>query len=500
MGLLKPVSARSSRPSIEPTKDTADQPRANGPDVSPAQMPRLRDAGSVRPVRRRRNDMIVDAPRPRPQPHAQPAPEVRKREGFVPLPPASIADAGLDPGVVEALILKYLFGAGSATGAAVAQELSMPAKPIMENLANLKQQQIVVHVGASKIGDFTYTLTDAGRDRAARFMLESMYVGAAPVPVEAYVASVRAQTIANHHPHEDQLKHAFSDLLISPQMFRTLGPAINSGRGMFLYGYPGNGKTSIAERITKCFGDEVWIPKCVIVDGLIIKLFDAQVHEPVLGRKSGILKTDAIDERWVKIKRPTIVAGGELTMDALEVQYNTTSKTCEAPMQMKSNTGTLVIDDFGRQRMKPIELLNRWIVPLEKRLDYLALPNGKKIQIPFDQLIIFATNLEPRELCDDAFLRRIPYKINVQDPTEAEYRKLFELIGPGMGFTLNAEAHAAIDYLIEKHYKGTNRPFRCCQPRDLLLQVRNNCLYRGEQLRLTPELFDYATSVYFTIM
>jgi predicted ATPase with chaperone activity len=283
-------------------------------------------------------------------------------------------------------------------------------------------------------------------------------------------------------------------------MFQILGPAINSGRGMFLYGYPGNGKTSIAERITRCFGDEIWIPRCLIVDGMIIKLYDPANHDAIGVKKHSIIKQDLVDERWIKIKRPTIVVGGELTMDALEVQYNPTSKTCEAPVQLKSNCGTLVIDDFGRQRMKPIELLNRWIVPLEKRYDFLALPNGKKLRVPFDQLIIFSTNLEPKDLCDDAFLRRIPYKINVPNPTEEEFRKLFDFVAPKMGFTLHKPFYDALDYLIETHYTSKSRPFRCCQPRDLLLQVRNRCLYLGEPLNVSPHLYDYAASVYFTIM
>lgn len=420
--------------------------------------------------------------------------------GFVPRPHKSFKDAGLDIGVVESLMLKYLMGVGSAAGAAIAAELCLPNKPVMEHLADLKQQRIVVHAGAATAGDFTYTLTDAGRDRARRFMLESLYIGPAPVPIDAYIASIEAQTIANLHPREEDLRRAFSDLLISQDMFDTLGPAINSGRGMFLYGSPGNGKTSIAERITACFGDDIWIPKCVICDGLIIKLFDPTCHQVSVRKQTALLRTDAVDDRWIKIRRPTIVVGGELTMDALEVRFNTISRVCEAPTQMKSNCGTLVIDDFGRQRMEPIELLNRWIVPLEKRFDYLSLPNGKTIRVPFDQLIIFATNLAPRDLCDDAFLRRVPYKINVLDPTEAEFRKLFELVAPGLGFTLDDAAVKAIDYLIETHYRPCERPFRCCQPRDLLLQVRNRCLYGGEDLRITPELFDFAVSVYFTIM
>lgn len=423
-----------------------------------------------------------------------------KREAFVPKPPTTFEEAGLDPAIVESLIVKYLAGVGTGTGGQIAHELCLPAEPIIAFLANLKLQQIVVHVGSAGMGDFTYRLTDTGRDRAHRYMRESLYVGPAPVPLEQYIAGVRAQTITVMHPKREDLERAFSDLLIDDEMFTVLGPAINSGRGMFLYGYPGNGKTSIAERITRCFGDDIYIPKCLISDGFIIKLFDGASHEPVKASESSILKKDKVDPRWIKVKRPTIIVGGELTMPLLEIQFNETSNTCEAPIQLKSNCGTLVIDDFGRQRMRPVELLNRWIVPLEKRYDFLTMPNGKKLQLPFDQLIIFSTNLEPKDLCDDAFLRRIPYKINVDDPTEDQFRKLFEFVAPGVGFTVDAEAKRAIDHLIEAHYKPNNRPFRCCQPRDLMLQVRNRCLYQGLEAKLTNELFDYAVSVYFTVM
>ena len=419
---------------------------------------------------------------------------------FVPRMPTTLDEAGLGIGTVESLILKYLAGIGSASGGQIASELCLPTEPLIEILTDLKQQQIIVYVGSASMGDFTYTLTDVGRDRARRCMTESMYVGPAPVPIDQYLKAISAQTITAMHPSEQDLKNAFSDLLISEEMFETLGPAINSGRGMFLYGFAGNGKTSIAERITKCFGDEIYIPKCLIADGYIIKLFDEATHEPVEQVRDSILKADKTDPRWIKITRPTIVVGGELTMDSLEINYNTTSKTCQAPVQLKSNCGTLVIDDFGRQRMEPIELLNRWIVPLEKRFDYLNLPNGKKLQMPFDQLIIFATNLEPKDLCDEAFLRRIPYKINVCDPTEAQFRKLFEFVAPSMGFDVDEPARKAIDHLVETHYKAAGRPFRCCQPRDLMLQVKNRCLYSGLEPALTPELFDYAASVYFTVM
>jgi hypothetical protein len=234
------------------------------------------------------------------------------------------------------------------------------------------------------------------------------------------------------------------------------------------------------------------------VEGQIIKLFDMSNHEPIeLETSGGLLDNLEYDRRWVHIRRPTIVAGGELRMEDLEIHYDPTTKVSEAPMQLKSNLGTFLIDDFGRQRMQPIELLNRWIVPLEKRYDFLSLANGKKIRVPFDQLILFSTNLEPKNLVDEAFLRRIPYKINAADPTEAMFRKMLAIFAPKLGFGEVDES--AVDYLIQYHYQRVSRPFRCCQPRDLLLQVRNYCIYNDIPLELKPEYFDFAARNYFTV-
>lgn len=424
-------------------------------------------------------------------------PEVVHDGPFKPEPPESLAEAGLTNEMVDALIFKYLHTCGSAQGAQVARMIALPHQVVVERLSDLKQQQLIAYTGAATMGDFNYTLTEAGRGRARSMMEESMYIGAAPVPLSTYCEAVKAQSITHEKPNQEALAHAFDDLLINDQMFATLGPAINSGRGMFLYGYPGNGKTSIAERITHCFGNDIYIPYAIHVDGFIIKLYDAEIHEALPRKESSILKSDRYDERWIRIKRPTVVVGGELTMDQLEVRYNTTTKISEASMQLKSNCGTLVIDDFGRQRMNPFELLNRWIVPLEKRYDFLSLANGIKIQVPFDQLLIFSTNLEPRDLVDDAFLRRIPYKINVSDPSEEEFRELFRIMSKITGF---AHKEDLVTRLIEEHYRKTERPFRCCQPRDLLLLSKNRCQYLGMPMDLTWDTLDFAAGVYFTVM
>jgi predicted ATPase with chaperone activity len=281
-------------------------------------------------------------------------------------------------------------------------------------------------------------------------------------------------------------------------MLDKLGPAINSGRGLFLFGAPGNGKTSIAERITACFGSSIWIPRALGIDGDIIRFYDPGIHELVEeSNEAGLFNLSGVDQRWVHIKRPTVVVGGELTMAELEVKQNLATKICEAPLQLKSNCGTLVIDDFGRQRMPVAELLNRWIVPLEKRYDFLSIPCGKKIQVPFDQIIIFSTNLEPRDLVDGAFLRRIPYKIQVGDPSPEEFHQLFERIAPAMGFEYRRDV---VHYLIETHYVRANRFMRACHPRDLLLQVRNYCIYHGLPKEMTPEAFDFGVENYFSVM
>ncbi len=348
------------------------------------------------------------------------------------------------------------------------------------------------------MGDYEYALTEAGRARAREYLDECAYVGEAPVSYDDYVAAVMAQTITAEQPLEADLRRAFSDLLIADEMLGVLGPAINSGRGMFLYGAPGNGKTSIAERITRCFGNSIWIPRVLDLGGQLVKLFDPSVHEPIASAGEGLFRRGEYDARWVEIRRPTVVVGGELTLDRLEIRYDPVTRISEASLQMKSNNGTLLIDDFGRQRMQPVELLNRMIIPLEKRYDYQTLSNGKNIRIPFDQLTLFSTNLEPKHLVNDAFLRRIPYKIQVTDPDESMFKRLMLLVAPKLGF---AEVpQDSVDYLIEQHYRRVGRPFRSCQPRDLLLQARSYCMYNNLPMQLNRDVVNFAVGCYFTTM
>jgi predicted ATPase with chaperone activity len=419
-------------------------------------------------------------------------------EPWRPQEPTSLAEAGVLESNLEQLILKYLLARGDAEGRRIADQVKLPFRLVEPVLESLKTDQSVAYRRGTEAGDYLYALTDRGRAQGRNFSRDCTYFGACPVPLDDYIASVKQQTVEGQKPRREELLHAFSDLLIGPGMLDRLGPAINSGRGMFLYGFPGNGKTSIAERVTAAFGKYIWIPRAVDIDGDVMRVFDPMSHEVEMPEvNSGLLDHSGYDKRWIRIRRPTLVAGGELTMEMLEVQSNPSSNINEAPLQMKSNCGTLVIDDFGRQKMSIDQLLNRWIVPLEKRFDFLNMPSGKKIQVPFDQLVIFSTNLEPRDLVDDAFLRRIPYKIEVLNPSEADFRQLFKIMCGVLKIPYREEP---IDYLIRQHYLPIERPFRNCQPRDLLLQVQNYCRYHDREVELRDEYFDFAVENYFSIM
>jgi hypothetical protein len=416
---------------------------------------------------------------------------------FQPPEPRTQEESGLTDGLVEALICKQLAAAGCASGRTLAAKLGLPFVLLEPRLKKLRSRQLCIHASASELNDLNYALTEAGRQHAERLAEGCAYLGPAPVPLSDYVASVEAQTITAGVVRREQLEHAFQDISVNADLLARLGPAVNSGAGLFLYGAPGNGKTTLADRITLCFGQEIWVPHALIAEDEIILLYDPAYHLAAAPPRDKGIRRDSHDRRWVKVRRPTVVAGGELTMDALEIRHSPHSHVSEAPLQLKSNCGSLLIDDFGRQRMNPHELLNRWIVPLEKGHDYLTLASGKKIQVPFDQLIIFSTNLDPRELVDEAFLRRIPYKVHVPDPDEEEFHRLFELSAPRLGCTYD---RAAVEHLLAVHYRPLRRPLRRCHPRDLLLQVRHHCAYLGLPQQMKPEYLDVAARNYFTVV
>lgn len=416
---------------------------------------------------------------------------------FRPAEPRSLAETRLSATVVEDLICKYVLAVGSASGRDIAAKICLPFGVLEELLRSLRSRQVLVQVGSAQMGDYVFGLTEQGRTRAQAAMTSCGYVGPAPVALSEYVVSVEAQTIRAESPKRSQLERAFSDISIRPELFDSLGPAINSGAGLFLYGEPGNGKTTLARRITACFGQTIFIPRAIVEDGQIIKVFDAAYHEMLEDRTNALIKTGGYDQRWVRVRRPTVIVGGELTLDSLEIRHDPHSNVSEGPIQMKSNCGCLLIDDFGRQRVEPLDLLNRWIVPLENRVDFLTLSTGKKIQIPFEQLIIFSTNLQPESLVDEAFLRRIPYKIEITDPDVEEFHRLFQLCADSFKCPYEPQV---VRWLLETHYWPVRRAMRRCHPRDLLSQVRNYCVYNNLPLQMRPEYFDKVVSSYFTVV
>ncbi len=418
-------------------------------------------------------------------------------EAFRPSEPSAMSDIGLPVSLVESLLIKRLAIVGVSSGRQIANDLCLPFPVVEPIYQHLRSRRMIVHQGSAPLNDYNYSLTEEGREKAMVLSQACSYVGPAPVPLMDYVLSAEAQTIRAESPKRAQLRNAFRDISINETLFESLGPAINSGAGLFLYGEPGNGKSTLAQRITQCFGQEIWIPYTIFEDGQIIKLFDAAYHKQSANDTDTLLSAATYDRRWVKIRRPTVVVGGELTMDSLEIRHDPNSNVSEASLQMKSNCGCLLVDDFGRQRIEPQELLNRWIVPLESRIDFLKLSTGKKIQVPFEQLIIFSTNLEPSQLVDEAFLRRIPYKIEIGDPSPAEFQFLFQIYCERFQCEYDEEA---VKYLIEKHFVEADRRLRRCHPRDLLNQIRSFCVYNELPLELRKEYFDRVVKSYFTVL
>lgn len=406
-----------------------------------------------------------------------------------------MAEAGLVESEVAGLILKKLLNRSVEAGFRLADQLGLRHAIVEPVLRQMKTERLVAYKTTLTAGDYIYELTDLGRDRAREATQTCTYFGAAPVPLNQYNASVTAQSIADRRPALDQIRNAFRDLTMPDRLLSNIAQAIHSGRGMFLFGNAGNGKTSIAERITLAYGDTIWIPRALSAHGEILRLYDPNRHQAVTVDPTNY--NDAIDGRWICVRRPTVVAGGELRMENLEVTYIRNTGIGEAPLQLKANCGTLLIDDFGRQRMPVDELLNRWIVPLEQRHDFLYLESGRTIQTPFDQLIIFSTNLEPRDLVEEAFLRRIPYKIEVKDPTLDEYTSLFLSSAKQLRIDCTREA---VEDLFERHYKSKGRTPRFCHPRDLLRQIENRCTVHDLPRVVTAEAIDQAVENYFSVM
>ena len=410
-----------------------------------------------------------------------------------PAPPATLPETGLHPDTLSQLLLKTLVAA-EANGTQLSEKLRLPYSVLESLLQHARVEKLIEVKGTSGAGSagYRYTLTDLGRERAMQFFELSRYVGPAPVPLGQYNAYVRACMAARLYIERERLATGFENLIVNRTMLDRLGPAVNSGKSLFLYGAPGNGKTVIAEGIGRALGDEIYIPHAIDVDGQTLTMLDPVNHQ-ILGMagRSGdsVITSAAQDQRWEKIRRPVIVVGGELTLEMLDLTFNPISKFYEAPIQLKANGGVFVVDDFGRQRIPPRDLLNRWIVPLESRVDFLTLHTGRKFETPFNVLIVFATNLKPESLADEAFLRRIPYKILAKNPTVDEYCRIFELNCKKRGLSFDP---VMVEYLNRKYYTPRKLQMRACHPRDLVEQVVDMCRYQGKTPALSRELLDAA--------
>ena len=415
----------------------------------------------------------------------------------MPRVPTTLRETGLSADTVEQLLMKTLFGA-EASGLMLADRMRLPFT-ILEPMLERVRAELLVEVRGSAGGGsagYRYALTDLGRGRTLQYLDINHYVGPAPVPLAAYVAEVAALAAVRGYMDRERLRQGFSHLVVNDPLLEQLGPAINAGKAIFLYGPPGNGKTVIAEGMGRTLGGDMYMPHAIEVDGHIITMFDPINHESleVDVEATSVIAVEPRDRRWVRIRRPVVMVGGELTLDMLDLNFNPIAKFHEAPIQLKANGGVFLVDDFGRQRITPQELLNRWIVPLESRYDYLSLHTGKKIQLPFDVLIVFATNLDPASLADEAFLRRIPYKIAIEDPSLEQFTKIFELNCRRRSLKFH---QVMVAYLQRRHYGPANRPMRSCHPRDLIEQVTALCRYQGREPVITRQLLDAACTSYF---
>lgn len=409
-----------------------------------------------------------------------------------PKPPATIERTGMPLGFITDLAAKHILFMGEFDQRELAERLCLPINLIDKLMEQLRRVKLVQVLGAGGYSSETYRylITDAGKDRAHELLDICRYVGPAPVSLDDYVTMVDSQTIRMVEIDRQQIAEAFSHLVVSPQLIETIGPGISSGRSILLHGPSGNGKTAIAEAIGTVFQDPIFVPYAVYVAGQVITVYDPVTHL----RASDEDREPGADPRWVRVKRPVVMAGGELTMNMLDLTFNKVTKYYDASLQMKANNGIFLIDDFGRQQIEPQILLNRWIVPLERRIDFMGVHTGMKFTIPFDLLVLFATNIEPNELVDESFLRRIRYKVHIDRPTVAEYETIFKRVCEVNGI----EFHPPVfSHLTDDLYGKSLVPMAACHPRDIIDHLIDQARHRKTRAVLTKDAINEAWKTYF---
>ncbi len=410
-------------------------------------------------------------------------------ESMGPPVPEELADTGIAEGFLCDLALKHVAMMPEPTTTAVAERLCLPRTLAEDILQKLYREKLIEVKVQTSVGSTRYAMLDHGWDRLSRLLSVCGYTGPAPVSLRDYAHMMRLQSIPSESATMETARAAFHDLVLPESLLQTLGCVINSRRSLFLTGLPGTGKTAVAERINGALPGAIWIPYAVEIDGQIIRVFDTHCHRMAPEDETPVDH----DRRWVMIRRPLVIVGGELTLENADLTWSESAKFYEAPFQMKSNGGTLVIDDFGRQRVSPQDLLNRWIVPLERRIDYLALHTGKKIEVPFEQLVVFSTNLDEKDLTDEAFLRRMGYRARVEPPTAAAFSEIFKRAAYNRGIRCD---QPVLDHLLTK-YRVEQRVMKGCEPRDLLDRATDICLFEGQALELTTKVLDTAWRNYF---
>jgi len=408
---------------------------------------------------------------------------------FFPVPPKTVEETELDFGFLADLTLKVVYADANCSTARAAERLCLSVPMTETLLQHLYHEKLLEIRGIESFQNHRYAMLERGWQRVDRLLDLNGYIGPSPVSLQAYTDMVTQQSQDREPFSPKSLQEALSALVLPEGTLQTLGLVVSSRRSLFMYGEPGNGKTSTAAALHSAQPGEIWIPYAIEVDNQIIKVFDQHNHVPVENNTHN----NGYDKRWIKIKRPLVIVGGEMTIETMDLVFSKSVRYYEAPFQIKSNGGTLVIDDFGRQRVDPLDLLNRWIIPLERGTDYLTLHTGKKIQVPFEQQLIFATNLDLKGLVDEAFLRRMGYRLYIAPPTRERYGAIFRKVVALHGLEYDPDL---LEFLLQR-YEKENRPLRCSEPRDLIHRFLDICRYLNRPPGLSRDLLELAWINYF---